>query len=450
MTREQSQTVPDTEVERGAGDWRARLAAALPTALAVSLVTLVLTIARMNQRDLTGVTPAPQTFWLVLQTFLIPTLILFLTLIAGGLFGVFRSWWAAGLTGVLGATLGVFIGSAIRVLASGSAALDGATWGYIAQELLGIDFPLLAFAGLTAALLGPWLWRRMESDGGVAPRVRRTARSAVGGGALLSPVAGWSRSDGFRTALVRSPSDAMLAGEMGAGAAAPATSAVPAAAADVERQWQDLVSLYRDYGWDTVEVTPAPGMPGSTLIGEQAVSIGDAVVLARHAASERGQELPALRARLAAEDRVVLDLEAPAVLDGRDVVVIDRTVLVGLTAGTNAHAVKQLRLHLADRGFRVVPLTIDADRHLTDVVSVLPEGVALVEAGALADTLPIPTISVPGRGSAAVTALDAVTLAVPASTADTIELLRSRGYEVVPVELGLTGAAMNSLVLRVA
>jgi len=102
----------------------------------------------------------------------------------------------------------------------------------------------------------------------------------------------------------------------------------------------------------------APDLPDAVFVEDCAVVFDEVAVICRPGAASRRAEVPAVEAALAAR-RPLAHITAPGTLDGGDVLVLDREVLVGQSRRTNAEGVTQLRaaLTLFGRTVRTVPVT---------------------------------------------------------------------------------------------
>jgi dimethylargininase len=133
------------------------------------------------------------------------------------------------------------------------------------------------------------------------------------------------------------------------------------ARAQHERYCQTL----KDLGCTLVEIPADPAFPDSVFVEDTVVVLDDLAVLTRPGAESRRGEVEAM-AEVLAPLRRLLRIEAPATIDGGDVLVLDGTICVGLSSRTNAEAVEQLR-RLTGR--TVVAVTVNGALHLKTAVT---------------------------------------------------------------------------------
>ena len=217
-------------------------------------------------------------------------------------------------------------------------------------------------------------------------------------------------ADGELTHLERSPVDAELA----------------------LNQWNDYVDVFRDRGWEVIEVAPADEHPDGVFVEDAVVVFDDVAVLTSPGAASRRAELDAVARAVGATGLEVARIEEPAHLDGGDVLKIGRTAYVGLGTRTDPAGIEALRELLEPRGWSVVPVVVSRALHLKSAVTALPDGTVIGyeplvdDPAAFADFLPVPEPE-----GTAVVVLDPSTVLLSASAPLTAALLRARGLEVL-------------------
>jgi dimethylargininase len=129
-------------------------------------------------------------------------------------------------------------------------------------------------------------------------------------------------------------------------------------------------------------------MPDSVFVEDLAVIFDEMAILTRPGAGSRRPEMPAIAAALAAY-RPLHAIQAPATVDGGDVLVAGRHVFVGGSTRTNHEAAVQMRQLLEPLGYTVVQTDVRGCLHLKSAVTALDEHRLLVnpswvDAGAFA------------------------------------------------------------------
>ncbi len=108
----------------------------------------------------------------------------------------------------------------------------------------------------------------------------------------------------------------------------------------------------------TLEVLPPlPGFPDAYFVEDVAVVVPEVAVITRPGALPRRGEAPHIEAALA-RHRPLAHITDPGTLDGGDILIVDRTVFIGLSDRTNAEGARQLAEHLGRHGYtsRTVPV----------------------------------------------------------------------------------------------
>ena len=90
-------------------------------------------------------------------------------------------------------------------------------------------------------------------------------------------------------------------------------------------------------GCEVLVLPAAPGFPDAVFVEDTAVVLDEVAVLARPGAASRRGEVDAVATILAAH-RPTVRIEAPATLDGGDVLVLGRSVYVGTGGRTDEDA----------------------------------------------------------------------------------------------------------------
>jgi dimethylargininase len=140
---------------------------------------------------------------------------------------------------------------------------------------------------------------------------------------------------------------------------------------DVARaQHRGYERLLASLGCDLRRVEPAPSHPDSVFIEDTAVVFDELAVIARPGAKSRRAEVTAVASVLATL-RPLVRVEAPATLDGGDVLVIGRSVYVGRTARTGDEGIAQLQGLTASYGYTVHAVTVTDCLHLKSAVTAL-------------------------------------------------------------------------------
>ncbi len=203
------------------------------------------------------------------------------------------------------------------------------------------------------------------------------------------------------------------------------------------RQHQEYCRLLRQYGADVCTLEVNQHLPDCVFVEDTAIVLDEVAVLASMGTASRQPEPAGIESELR-KYREIERVEAPATLEGGDVLRVGRTLLVGLSSRTNAAGVKALEAIVRRYGYEVVPVPVRQCLHLKTACTALPDrsllvNPAWVDARALREFewVPIPE----EEPWAANTALVGKAVWVAAGLVRTTDLIRQRGFEVQTIDL---------------
>lgn len=128
----------------------------------------------------------------------------------------------------------------------------------------------------------------------------------------------------------------------------------------------------------TVEQLPAEAeLPDSVFVEDTALVLPEVAVITRPGAASRRPETASIAAALA-RYREIRTIEAPATLDGGDVLRVERTLHVGRTSRSNTAGIDQLRNLLEPFGYTVRGVDVEGCLHLKSAVSWLGDNTVLL------------------------------------------------------------------------
>jgi dimethylargininase len=146
-------------------------------------------------------------------------------------------------------------------------------------------------------------------------------------------------------------------------------------AAEQHRAYCDVL---RSCGAEVVTLPRIDGLPDSVFVEDTAIVLDELAVLTRPGVESRRAEVEILEPEIARLRRKVVRIEAPATLEGGDVMRAGRTLYVGLSPRTNPQGVAALGELSAPRGYEVVPVSLRGCLHLKTGCSALDDETILV------------------------------------------------------------------------
>jgi len=119
-----------------------------------------------------------------------------------------------------------------------------------------------------------------------------------------------------------------------------------------------------------------PELPDSVFVEDTAIVVDEIAVLTRPGAESRRPEVDSV-GRALAPYRKLARLEAPATLDGGDVLRLGKRFFVGLSSRSNRAGVEALAAQLAPFGYTVEGVELGACLHLKSAVTEAAPGVVV-------------------------------------------------------------------------
>ena len=150
----------------------------------------------------------------------------------------------------------------------------------------------------------------------------------------------------FTHALTRKPSSSIVDGLRAVDIGMPDI-------ATFEQNHADYVALLKSTGAEVVELEALESFPDSVFIEDDALCFQEGVVLMRPGAPSRLGEVNEIAPALRALYKDVREIKGPGFIEGGDILVTEREVLVGRSARTDAAGVAELTSLIADWGYSV-------------------------------------------------------------------------------------------------
>lgn len=204
------------------------------------------------------------------------------------------------------------------------------------------------------------------------------------------------------------------------------------------QQWDGYVAALHDAGWDTVEA-PFVNSPDAAFIEDQVVVYKTRAVLTRSGAPERRDEQVGLGDVLRDNGYDIFEMDAPATLDGGDVLKHGSTLWVG-DGGDAGRSNDTGRAMLHDVfspiGGTVVAVPNTASLHLKSSVTALPDGTVIGYDPIVDPAYTWPNyLGMPEEPGAHVVLLGGKDLLISAAAPQSVALLETRGWHCHTVDI---------------
>jgi dimethylargininase len=228
------------------------------------------------------------------------------------------------------------------------------------------------------------------------------------------------------------------------------TPGLPAEPIDVKRarqQHRRYCQVLEGLGLTLIRIEADDRFPDCCFVEDAALLIGKKVIITAPGAEARRGEVVAVEETLR-EYGEVHRIQAPATLDGGDVLQLAGSLYVGLSGRTNVHAVEQLRATLRSDGYRIVPVHVREVLHLKSACTFLGGDVVVWLHGHL-DKPPFARfrkITVPRTEAHAANCLSVNgAVLVPSGAPQTRARIEEAGFSTIELEMSEFGKAGGGL-----
>ena len=174
----------------------------------------------------------------------------------------------------------------------------------------------------------------------------------------------------FTYAVTRKPSEEMVSGLTTANLGRPDFRLALA-------QHDAYCRTLADLGLDVTVLDAEPGYPDCCFVEDTAVVCEDVAVITPLGAPSRQGEQETIEPVLA-RYKPTVRIELPATLEGGDVLLVDKTFYVGLSARTNRAGAEALQAFVADFGYTVVAMACCETLHFKTDVNYIGNNTLLV------------------------------------------------------------------------
>ncbi len=149
---------------------------------------------------------------------------------------------------------------------------------------------------------------------------------------------------------------------------------------DVERarqQHAQYESALKHLGLAVLSLPEEPALADSVFVEDTALVLDECAVITRPGADSRQAETESIT-QVLAPYRKLLHLEAPARLDGGDILRVGRDIYVGISSRSDTNAAEQLQDLLLPYGYRLHAVRVTGCLHLKSAVTQVKEDTLLI------------------------------------------------------------------------
>jgi len=142
------------------------------------------------------------------------------------------------------------------------------------------------------------------------------------------------------------------------------------------QQHAQYEATLKSLGLAVLSLPEAPDLPDSVFVEDTALVLDECAILLRCAAPSRRPEIE-LMDEVLRPYRRILRVQAPAQIDGGDILRIGKDIYIGLSSRTDSRAVDQVRELVAPRGYAVHGVAVTGCLHLKSAVTQVAPGAIL-------------------------------------------------------------------------
>lgn len=140
---------------------------------------------------------------------------------------------------------------------------------------------------------------------------------------------------------------------------------------DVEaarRQHHNYEALLGELGCQLHSLPEEPDLPDSVFVEDTALVVDEVAIITNPGAPSRQAETESIARALAAY-RPLIPIEPPGIVDGGDILRIDRAIYIGLSSRSNREAIQQMQRVLSPFGYSVQGVEVSGCLHLKSAVT---------------------------------------------------------------------------------
>jgi len=147
---------------------------------------------------------------------------------------------------------------------------------------------------------------------------------------------------------------------------------------DIARaQHHEYVSALASIGCQILELPAETDLPDSVFVEDIAFILDEVAVITRPGADSRKPETASIIQALTPH-RALVQVTAPATVDGGDVLVLGKNIYVGLSTRSNSAAIEQLQKLLGNYGYKIIGAEMTDCLHLKTAVTRVDDKTLLI------------------------------------------------------------------------
>jgi dimethylargininase len=149
---------------------------------------------------------------------------------------------------------------------------------------------------------------------------------------------------------------------------------------DIERanaQHQEYEQALTSLGVEVISLPAEGDLPDSVFVEDCAIVLDECAIITRPGADSRKPEIASITTALT-PFRELFFIQEPATLDGGDVLVVGKTIFVGISSRSNMLAIEQMQDFLRSSGYVVKSINVTGCLHLKSAVTQADERTLII------------------------------------------------------------------------
>jgi dimethylargininase len=214
-----------------------------------------------------------------------------------------------------------------------------------------------------------------------------------------------------------------------------------------QQQHHAYEKILGQLGARVISLPAEPALPDSMFVEDPALVLEELAVVFPLGTETRRREAATIAAALA-PFRKLAHVELPGIIEGGDILRIDRKLYVGLTARTNVEGISQLAGIVAPHGYEVIAVPVTGCLHLKSAVTALDNHTLVANRAWFESSLMKNYVWVdvdPAEPHAGNALAISDTVMFPASFPRTRARIEARGFQVMPIDISELQKAESGL-----
>jgi dimethylargininase len=144
-----------------------------------------------------------------------------------------------------------------------------------------------------------------------------------------------------------------------------------------QSQHHGYVQAIKELGYSVLELPAEPDLPDSVFVEDTAIVLPEVALITRPGADSRKPETASI-VRALRPYRDLVFIESPGTLDGGDVLVLGKSICVGLSTRSNPEAVQEMNQLLGRYGYKTQGVEMHDCLHLKTAVTRVDDQTLLI------------------------------------------------------------------------